>query len=548
MGIDSYIYTSEANCQHCYKCLRNCFVKTIKFERNKSAILEDKCILCGKCLEICPQNAKSYLKDTDKIPAFFNQPFLVSLAPSFFSHFDQPYKIVAFLKSNGALVVQETAIGADIVSSKYKELMNQTNKTIITTACPVVVELAQMHYPEVLEYLTPFLSPMNTHALFLKNSYENIPLIFIGPCFAKKKEGKGFYDLIITFEELDEFLKLNNLNLAEYEDALTTPPYPNRGKIFPISGGVNYSINGDWIQHMVVEGIENLDKVFRDFYSLKKGFFIEASACFGSCIAGKGIRKDLSHIEKRERLLHFTERNKEREQLIFDSKLVNLDISRAFSSRIEEDVFDEEKILEVLRSTGKKNIKDELDCGACGYDSCRDKAKAVLSGKAEKEMCLPYMMKKAASLSNIVIENFPNIVVIYDKQLRLLYLNPAAESLFAGEEDVLSDIVAEIEQNYNLSSIEKVINKRKFIFFCKTFDIPEEDSKVLMLIDITQEQLREEKVKGLERQAMQKIEEVINKQMHLAQNIASILGESVAETKSHFQEFKTYLDKDDVKL
>lgn len=548
MSNQKYIATSEANCQHCYKCLRNCFVKTIKFERSKSVVLEDNCILCGNCIEICPQQAKNYIKETHKFENLVNKPFLVSIAPSFFANYDEPLKIITLLKNLGAVVVQETAIGADLVSEKYKEWFNQTGKTLITTACPVVVSFAEICYPETLEYFAPFLSPMNAHATYLKEHFGPLPIVFIGPCIAKKREALGYIDLVLTFEEFNEFITKNQFDYGQLDESLPTPPHPSKGRSYPISGGVNFTISSDPINYLTVEGLDNLDRILKNINLHDKKFFIESSACFGSCIAGLGTRKDLSHLEKRERLLKVLDKIRLANENVFNPISVKLDLSKKFNPFVEERVYEEKDIQEVLVSTGKLTPRDELNCGACGYNSCREKAIAVLANRAEKEMCLPYMMKKATSLSNIIVEKFPHIVVIYDEKGRLMYLNPSAEQMFYGEEDVLSDIVLRVENKEVSSNIEVSIKNKKYIFFYKNFLIPEENSKVLMLIDITKEQQHDEQIKALEKQAAEKIEEVINKQMRLAQEIAGILGESVAETKSSFQEFKSFLEKDNVNL
>lgn len=534
------IITSQVNCRYCYKCLRNCPIKSIEFKDGKSFILNQDCILCGNCIEVCPQKARSYISEIDRFKNLINKPFLVSIAPSFFAHFDEPLKVISILKSLGGIAIQETAVGADIVSFSYKKLMTKSNKTVMTTACPVIVELAEHYFPEVLEYLAPFLSPMNAHSIYMKQLFGDFPIVYIGPCIAKKKEGIGYIDLVLTYKELEVFLKEKGIKVEEFEESFPTPPYPDRGRIYPISGGINATLDGNWTRHLVVEGIENIINIFRNLVFMEEGFFIEASSCFGGCINSLGIRNDISYLEKRNRILRFTKRLKEINGENINPNLIKIDITRRFNSKKKELLIKEEDIKEVLKSIGKDSPEKELNCSACGYSSCREKAIAVLQGKAEREMCLTYMIDRATSVSNVIIDNFPNIFIIY-KDKKVIYVNPSGKAFLKDREDLITKIILEIENN-NETSLELAIDNKKYFFFVKTFELPQDNGKVAMLIDITQEKLQREQIEALKRETIENMEKVINKQMLLAQEIASLLGESIAETKSHFIEFKRFIE------
>jgi len=204
------IFSKDTDCRYCYKCLRNCPIKAISFKSGKSVVVEEECIFCGTCLEVCPQNARSYRKDIEK---FLNlqKPFLVSIAPSFFAYFENPLKVIGALKKMGAMVVQETALGAEIVSRKYVEVFEKSDGPVVTTACPVVVNLAEKHFPNVLKFLAPVDSPLMVHAKFLKMRYGNYPVVFLGPCIAKKKES-DLVDVVLTFEVHKVLLPENGEN------------------------------------------------------------------------------------------------------------------------------------------------------------------------------------------------------------------------------------------------------------------------------------------------------------------------------------------------
>ncbi len=544
--MDKLVLTQEINCRYCYKCLRNCPVKAIRFNKGKSSVIDDDCVYCGTCIEICPQHARVYRTDIEDFAKYIDKPFLVSIAPSFFAHFDQPFKVITFLRKLGATYIQETSLGADIVSFHYKKYANlRKGKTSISTACPVVYELAEKYYPEVIPYILPFLSPMNVHALYMKKYFGDFPVIYLGPCVAKKKDGENYVDLILTFEELDNFIKKNNIDVDPLEKSFPNAPFPKRARIYPISGGINSTLDGNWENHLVVEGVDNIIKIFENIHTYGEGFFIEASACFGGCINGPAIRKDLTLLEKRRRIISYTERMKSLEGEVINCENVDLNIRRRIEPQKKVIDIPEEKIKAVLREMGKDNPKKELNCGACGYATCRDKVIAVILGKAEKEMCITYLLDKVSSVSNAIIENFPSIVIIY-KNNNLLYLNPFGEKFFEDKSSLLDYIIEEIESGKN--PLEISIDDKRYIFFIKTFALPDQSGKVALLIDITGEKEKEEEINLLRKESMEKIEEVINRQMLLAQEIASLLGESIAETKSYFARFKEFLKKENADL
>ncbi|MFN3699168.1 MAG: (Fe-S)-binding protein, partial [Dictyoglomus sp.] len=270
------------------------------------------------------------------------------------------------------------------------------------------------------------------------------------------------------------------------------------------------------------------------------GFVIEASSCFGGCINGPVIRKDISILDKRKRILKYTERFRELKYELINFQIVE-NIRREFTPKRKIIEVPEEKIIKVLREMGKDNPKKELNCGACGYSSCREKAIAVILGKGEKEMCITYLIDKVSSVSNAIIEEFPNIVIIY-KNDKPIYINPAGEDFFYNKEPLLDFVIEEIESGKN--PIEILIDGEEYYFFVKTFQLPDKHGKVALLLDITTEKKREKELKKVKRESAEKIEELINRQMLLAQEIASLLGESIAETKSHFVQFRKVLEED----
>jgi len=510
-------------------------------------VISDACIYCGKCITICPQKARDYVRDYPLLKDYIGHPFLVSMAPSFYAHFDYPLKVIAMLKTLGAVAVQETAVGADIVSYAYTQYLKKRGKPVISTACPVIVDLAEKYYPQANDFMAPFVSPMVAHSLFLRNHFGTLPAFFIGPCIAKKREGEQHYDLILTFEEIDQFISEEKIDLSLFEDAFPTPPYPGRGRFYPVSGGINATIDGHWNRYVVIEGIDNVVKLFKSLNEVEEPYFFETAACANGCIDGTGIRKDISFIEKRSRVLRYNQLLAEVKGARIDPAHLKLDFSRSFISRKKPLSVSEEEIQKVLLSIGKKDPKEELNCSACGYNTCREKAAAVVIGKAKREMCVTYMIEKITSASNLVAEETPNVVVIY-KNNKVIFLNKAAKTFFDSirktEQEILTMVRTFEASEKTIVELER-INR---VFFVKTFDLPDNNGKVLILTDLTKERQQEERLRQLKHETFSKIDVVLDKQMRLAQEIAGLLGESIAETKSHFVEFKRFMEDDDDNL
>lgn len=530
--MEKFIISNQANCKYCYKCLRNCPVKAISFSDNISKVIDEQCILCGKCIEVCPQEAKKYLSEYEKLNNYFGKTFLVSIAPSFFSHFDEPFKIISYLKKNGA-VVSEASIGAEMVSSEYKNLKG----FYISTACPVVVELIEKYYPEKMKYLAPVVSPAIAHARFLRKNFGNFPLVFLGPCIAKKRELEKEYDLVLTFEDLEKHLDSKKVNVFDFEDDFPQEPYPSTARFYPISGGILKTLGEKFDQVFHIEGVKNIKDFLERIDNIEGNYFIEMSACSGGCIEGPSSRKDLSLLEKRLRLAENIKKIPEGKTI----EKIEIELVSHFKDKKIYHNHSEEEIQEILFSIGKTDKSKELNCSACGYDTCREKAIAVLEKKAEKEMCITYLVEKVSSVSNMVVEETPNLILIV-KNGNINYKNKAARLTFMSlSNNELWKILKDVEKS-GLKEIN--VNNKNLKFFVKRFELPEDSGEVFILTDITKELEQEERVRTIKKHTIEKIEEVLNKQMLLAQEIASLLGETIAETKSHFTEFKRYMEEE----
>lgn len=539
----SVLKLKDANCKNCYKCLRNCPVKAIKYKNNQAHIVEDECILCGRCVNICPQNAKQVESGLEEVKRLFRDyKTVVSLAPSFVSSFENYQAIPALLKKLGAAEVEETARGAKYVTQAYGELLKSGQySNFITSACPSAVKLIEQHYPEALRFLAPVDSPMVAHAKLIRKEYNDARVVFIGPCIAKKEEGllSGVVDAVLTFEELAEWIAESGVQAEGNEKY---QPFQDRALFYPINRGIvksfySYQDNYDYI---CVDGVENCREVLESIHSLS-GMFIEMSACENSCVNGPcALENKGGFIKATEIVRKYAAAQKNG----FDSECAGEeDLSREYSAKKRSVLLPSElQIKEILASVGKTKPEDELNCGSCGYASCREKAIAVFQGKAELEMCLPYMRERAENFSQEIIANSPNGIIAVDRNLRVSEINEKARELLGtGYDNIkgryLVDFINPSDFVLAQSKADKIIDRKTYLektgrtVEMSIINVEKHDMLFALIKDITEGEAYDNKMKQMRKDTLKLTDEVINKQMRVVQDIASLLGETAAETK-----------------
>ncbi|MDF2655215.1 MAG: domain S-box [Bacillota bacterium] len=553
----STIEFKESNCKNCYKCLRNCPVKAITFFERQAAIVEDECILCGRCLSVCPQDAKKIRNYTDIVKKYIQkkEKVYVSLAPSFVSSFEQsPNWVFAVLKRLGFTGVEETAAGAVQVSRQYERLMvEQKMANIITTACPSVVMLVEKHYPELIPYMAPVVSPMIAHAKMMRETYgKKIKVVFIGPCIAKIEEYKDFrndgaVDAILTYEELLDWIRSEgideNTDLSEELKSVEK----NMARIYPTPGGIIKTIEKDSrknYQCITVDGIERCMEILESMkHDGLRSYFIEMNSCTGGCIGGP-YRQQLpgGFLEARRKLLNYVKEGmRDDHHAVIEDR--NINFSKVFTDRSSKTPIPSEAVIQgILNSTGKFTKADELNCGACGYANCREKAIAVFREKAQLPMCMPYMRDRAESISNLIINSTPNAIIALDNKMDIQELNKAAREMF-----LLDSRVAEGSSIFEILACEDIARalRKKENFYDKRFyyadyDITVEQSviwvekhniAVIICRNVSMEEEKRRELFEIRRETVEIAQKVIDKQMRVAQEIASLLGETTAETK-----------------
>ncbi|RCX09629.1 PAS domain S-box-containing protein [Anaerobacterium chartisolvens] len=554
----SIIQFKEANCKNCYKCIRSCPVKAIAFNNEQAQIVQDDCMLCGRCLTVCPQNAKSVKSDVHKVKSFINknEKVYASIAPSFISAFSDSdaKKIFGILKRLGFTNVEETAIGAVQVSLEYDRLMREKKmKNIITTACPSIVFLVQKYYPELINQLAPVVSPMIAHAKMMKNIYgSRIRVVFIGPCISKKEEcsdlqNDGVVDAVITFEELEWWMETDGVGF-DIDDISDINRIKNStARFYPAPGGIIKTLDIEARKNYRCISIDGVDRCISILDFIKEGsisnYFVEMNSCTGGCLGGPCIRSlDGGFIESRDRLIGYVKKApKDGGSEIVEDARVSL--SKKFIPRTRKySIPDEEKIREILSAIGKVDKDRELNCGACGYSTCRDKAIAVYNGKAELHMCLPYMRERAESFSNIIINSTPNAIIAMDTSLAIQEVNASAKELFyLKDTDAVGKSIYKFLECPDFQTVcetgENIIDKK---YYYERYDKTVEQSvlfvkehKIIIAVikDITKEENQQQQMYKVRSQTVEIAQSVIEKQMRVAQEIASLLGETTAETK-----------------
>lgn len=538
----------KSNCKNCYKCIRHCPVKSIRFSGNQAHIIGNECILCGQCFVVCPQNAKQVVDETEKVKVLLQggEPVIVSLAPSFVANYEG-VGVEAMrdaLKKLGFYDVEETAIGATIVKNEYERMLREEERDIIISSCCHSINLLiQKYFPAELEYLADVISPMQAHCQDIKKRYPNAKTVFVGPCVAKKDEAEhyeGIVDAVLTFEELSNWLKEENIELKQEMDASAQ----SRARFFPTTGGIlkTMSLDAPGYNYIALDGVQNCIDALRDIENGKiHKCFIEMSACVGSCIGGPVMEKYHRTAPVKD---YITIANYAGKDDFKVSEPKSGELKKQFEY-IEHKLQmpSETEIFAVLREMGKFKPSDELNCGSCGYNTCREKAIAICQGKAEISMCLPFLKDKAESFSDTIVKNTPNGLVVLNEKLEVQQINEAARNMMniRSSSDVLGESIIRVLDPKLFAEVlrtgKDIRGERVYLAeyrrYVEQSVVYDKESRLLVGImrDVTDEETEREKKEKISRQTIEVADKVVDKQMRIVQEIASLLGETAAETK-----------------
>ena len=537
----------KSNCKNCHKCIRNCPVKSIRFSAGQAHIIPDECILCGHCLVVCPQNAKQIVSEIEKVQVMLRsgEHVIVSLAPSFAAN----YRGVGIegmreaLKKLGFADAEETAIGATMVKREYERLLHEEKRdVVISSCCHTVNLLIRKYFPEQLPYLADVLTPMQAHCVDIKRRHPDAKCVFIGPCVAKKDEAEdsgGIVDAVLTFEELTLWLKQEGITLKHAVEENDE----SRARFFPTTGGILKTMATDepGYSYMAIEGVENCAAALKD---IAEGHvhrcFIEMSACIGSCVGGPVMdSRRGSPVGDYLAISDYAGNSDFPVQQPDPLEMKQAYTPISFSCAMPT----EKQIEEILGEMGKHKPEDELNCGTCGYNTCREKAVAIFQGKAEISMCLPYLMERSESFSADIVKNIPSPLLVLNDRLEVQQVNVAALKMMKlyTPSDILGD---QVDRVLDPSACEQVLKTGLGVFnqhmylaeygrFVKQTVVPIEQGRLLLCIlnDVTDEENIRQRREEIQQETAEVADKVVAKQMRIVQEIASLLGETAAETK-----------------
>ncbi len=547
------IYSEETRCRDCYKCIRECPVKAIKVVNGEAEVIPDSCILCGHCVDACPVGAKRVRDDLRRAIHLIKRktPCILSLAPSFTGELKNvtPSQLIHAAKKLGFFGVSETALGAQEVSSRIVNDLNKTSGLMLSSACPAAVELIQKHMPRYSKYISPVLSPLLAHCVMLRKMYgEHAGIVFAGPCIAKKQEAdykQDLLDVAITFEDLQKWFEAEGINISEQvadESDVFIPECSQNGALYPIEGGMISTIKNRVREndavYLTLSGVSNIRSALEtlDENLTDRRIFIELLACENGCVAGPKATNRAS-INSRLSVLDYASDRPEH----CGSDFVEL-ISHSYVP-LEKPMaaVTNEQISTALASIGKLHTSDELNCGSCGYVSCRLFAHAIVEKKAEPCMCVSFMRSLAQKKANALLKTIPYGVVIVDRELKIIECNENFASLFGEEIKEINEIcpglinaslkkVLPFHDQFNHVLVTGQEITQHFVktpaktFAVTIFTVELNQVVGAIMRDATKTELRREQI-------IEKAQEVIRNTSSTAQEIAFLMGKNAAQSE-----------------
>lgn len=537
------IYTERTECQDCYKCIRACPLKAIKVESGYASVVPELCVCCGHCVETCPHDAKKVRNDRPKVEALLaaGGPVYVSLAPSFAAEFAgvSPEQMTAALRRLGFAGVSETALGAEQVSAALSRMLKDSGpRVMLSSACPVAVEYIRKYAPAAAPLLSPVMSPMLAHARLLRREFgDGIGVVFIGPCIAKKREADDCPELVgaaLTFEDLREWFrerKIQPERLAPDAGGGFVPRAAGRGGLYPVEGGMIAGIDAAGASFMSFSGMKSITAALTglDGFRGPRPLFLELLACEGGCINGPKTSKPRALAVKRQRIADYAGSA--------EPPAAGVEIAREYPAcPVPVTEIPEAQIREALRQVGKFSPEDDLNCGGCGYDSCREFARALLFGRAERRMCATYMRKLAEKKAYALMRKMPAGVVVVDDRLRVVECNPNFARFFAGEatpESLEGQELSSIAPFYTLFErvlrtgedfLDRDVRFNGFIYRASIFSVEKQSLVAATFMDITEPSGRKEQI-------IARTREVVRRNLETVQQIAYLIGENAAESE-----------------
>ena len=423
MGIFFHSVTlDEGKCVGCTNCIKRCPTEAIRVRNGKAVITSERCIDCGECIRICPHHAKR--AKHDHLSMLENFTYNIALpAPSLYGQFnnldDQDY-VLTGLKKLGFDDVVEVAGAAELVSEATRRLMDAgaLKRPVISSACPAIVRLIRVRFPDLCDHVLPLLSPMETAATIAKQRAkektglpeEKIGCFFITPCPAKVTDIR--MPIGIERSKVDGAIAISEIfpQLSNRMDKLSpeaVEPLSSSGILgvsWASSGGESSALLKE--KYLAADGIENVIRVLEEIEDERIGEldFIELNACSGGCVGGVLCVENpyvaIARLQRLRRYLPVSQSHLEQNapvpremnwsgELEFSNVLtLSDDIGRAMQMMVEID--------------GVEQSLPGLDCGACGAPTCRAFAEDVVRVNCRKEDCIFILRKEIQRFADTI--------------------------------------------------------------------------------------------------------------------------------------------------
>ncbi len=562
------VYTVTANCQDCYRCVRVCPVKAISVTDGQAYIEDTLCIKCGTCVRECPQGAKTIRSSVEQVKGLLasGHKVAVSLAPSFAAAFHKGdwEKLPSALRRLGFGYVSETAEGAKKIT---EESFKSTTGGNLCTACPAVVEYVEKYRPEHMDVMIPVVSPMVAHGRLLKKRLgEDWAVVFIGPCAAKKQEAarpenRDAIDWVLTFTELIDWMEEENIHFEECEESeFESFGVLDEARLFPLQGGMLKTggiecdgTNPEVIHISGAEDVQNILDLSPDQWNYR---VVEPLFCAGGCINGPGFPKEKNLFSRKQDVISYA--RKASEKAVKEGEHFHINCEPAFSvqdSKIPKEEVSESRILEILESTGKSNPEMQLNCGACGYKTCRDNAIAVARGMAETEMCVSYMRRLAQQRADRIIETTPNGIVILDKTLNIINMNPAFQKMFMCNNGIIGKPISYLIDGDNFEKLaagageqfESIRTKYGVKYHERTYALRDENQYVGVYSDLTKFRFDGNQIDLIKSQTLEQARELLYHQIRFSQEMAHYLGKSTAQSEEMVKRIMDLYEENDIR-
>ena len=550
-NVNPVVFTNQARCKDCYRCIRVCPVNAIGIRDGQAYVDQTRCISCGTCIRECPQGAKSFRRDLDSVRELIasGRPVAVSLAPSFAAVFSdwEIRRLPSALRTLGFAHISETAVGAFHVAQATAEYAcTHQGRSCIGTACPAVVNYVERYRPDLVERLVPIVSPMVAHARILKDKLSpNAAIVFIGPCVAKKAEAQdksdGLVDAVLTFTELSEWFDEQGVDLSALEESDFDMTPAGWARSFPLAGGsletaaVPTSILAT--DSLSVTGTEEVKDLLETLAEAREAVLVEPLFCDQGCINGPAMPPGATVHTRRRMLLKYVLEHKGSDE---PAPTEAVDLTAAFEAQtLAQMPVTEAQIRDVFAQTGKADAADQLNCGACGYLSCREQAIAVVQKMAEPEMCVPFMRRLAEQRTDRIIETSPNGIVILDERLGILHVNPSFKRLFMCSEAVYGKPISYLIDPEPFEQVaagmaeltELTVEHQRYHLVCHqiVYALREERQYVGVFVNLTTSLTNQKRLDALRASTLQQARDLLSHQMDIAGKIAHFLGESTAQ-------------------